>query len=211
MKITVDLQKNELKNSLKCFVKSMQEKILVCSNHGHPVGWANWQSAIRLKCNGSVSYELGEHQFVFYGGISKLTGKRSQISLSSILFVDSSIKRNFKTPILTASNVFSRDFYICAYCGKHCKSDATIDHVVPTSRGGLHSWTNVVCSCLKCNLEKGNHLLEKLGWELLYVPYTPSFEEALILKNRKILADQMEFLKQFLPKHSRVLKGICNG
>ena len=40
--------------------------------------------------------------------------------------------------------------------------------------------------------------------ELLYVPYVPDKAEGLILQNRNILADQMSFLSDFLPKHSRV-------
>ena len=46
--------------------------------------------------------------------------------------------------------------------------------------------------------------LKQAGMELLYVPYVPDKAEALILQNRNILADQMQFLKDFLPKHSRV-------
>jgi len=41
--------------------------------------------------------------------------------------------------------------------------------------------------------------------KLLYVPYVPSHAERLILANRNILEDQMEFLQQMLPAHSRLL------
>lgn len=37
-----------------------------------------------------------------------------------------------------------------------------------------------------------------------YVPYVPNRYEAFILRNRKILADQMEFLLQGVPKNSRM-------
>ena len=40
---------------------------------------------------------------------------------------------------------------------------------------------------------------------LLYVPYAPSVHEGLILANRRILADQMEFLAALLPANSRLL------
>jgi hypothetical protein len=40
--------------------------------------------------------------------------------------------------------------------------------------------------------------------ELLYVPYVPSYFEAMILQNRNILADQMEYLLSGVPKHSRI-------
>ena len=40
---------------------------------------------------------------------------------------------------------------------------------------------------------------------MLYVPYTPSIYEAMILRNRKILADQMDFLASLLPADSRLI------
>jgi hypothetical protein len=41
--------------------------------------------------------------------------------------------------------------------------------------------------------------------ELLYLPYVPSHFENMILQNRNILADQMEYLIAGVPKHSRIL------
>ena len=46
---------------------------------------------------------------------------------------------------------------------------------------------------------------EQAGMDLLYVPYAPSIHEGLILANRRILADQMEFLAALLPANSRLL------
>ena len=42
--------------------------------------------------------------------------------------------------------------------------------------------------------------------KLLAVPYTPNLAEYLILQNRKILADQMEFLKAFARKKARIVE-----
>jgi 5-methylcytosine-specific restriction endonuclease McrA len=81
-----------------------------------------------------------------------------------------------------------------------------MDHIVPVSKGGQHSWTNVVCACKRCNNRKGNSLLKDTDMEMIYVPYTPNQEENLILRNRAILFDQMEYLSQFLPEHSRARK-----
>ena len=39
---------------------------------------------------------------------------------------------------------------------------------------------------------------------LLYAPYVPSLWEDFILRNRRILADQMEFLSRGLPRSSRL-------
>lgn len=34
----------------------------------------------------------------------------------------------------------------------------TIEHIIPLSKGGLHSWDNVKCACFKCNTMKGSKL-----------------------------------------------------
>ncbi|MCY3851801.1 MAG: HNH endonuclease [Acidimicrobiaceae bacterium] len=49
----------------------------------------------------------------------------------------------------------------------------TIDHVVPRSRSGDHSWTNVVLMCADHNLKKADRLLDELGWQLKTVPRAP--------------------------------------
>jgi hypothetical protein len=64
---------------------------------------------------------------------------------------------------------------------------------------------NVVTACRSCNGVKRNRLPEESGLELIYAPYVPNKAEYLILTNRKILADQMEFLVQHVSSHSRVL------
>jgi 5-methylcytosine-specific restriction endonuclease McrA len=42
----------------------------------------------------------------------------------------------------------------------------TIDHVVPRSRGGGHTWENCVAACRMCNSKKADRLLGELGWTL---------------------------------------------
>jgi 5-methylcytosine-specific restriction endonuclease McrA len=64
---------------------------------------------------------------------------------------------------------------------------------------------NVVTSCRDCNSEKGHKSLKEARMELLYLPYVPSHFENMILQNRNILADQMEYLIAGVPKHSRIL------
>ncbi len=63
---------------------------------------------------------------------------------------------------------------------------------------------NVVTACRSCNERKGNRLLEEAHMQLLYAPYVPNRAEFLILANRRILVDQMEFLKQHVAAQSRV-------
>lgn len=75
-----------------------------------------------------------------------------------------------RTPPLTRRSLLLRDSYRCAYCLEHAD---TIDHVVPRSRGGLHDWTNVVAACKRHNMQKGDRLIEELGWWLHFEPRVP--------------------------------------
>jgi 5-methylcytosine-specific restriction endonuclease McrA len=102
--------------------------------------------------------------------------------------------------------LFRRDAYLCLYCGGNFHYDAlTRDHVVPISRGGLDAWENVVTACFRCNNLKGNRTPEEWGGrKLLAVPYVPNKAEYLFLQNRKIIADQQEFLMARFQKGSRL-------
>jgi 5-methylcytosine-specific restriction endonuclease McrA len=71
---------------------------------------------------------------------------------------------------LTRAALMRRDNYLCAYCGIKAE---TIDHVIPRSRGGTHTWENCVACCMRCNHRKADRLIEELGWALRHVPVVP--------------------------------------
>ncbi|MFN8509006.1 MAG: HNH endonuclease [Deinococcaceae bacterium] len=84
------------------------------------------------------------------------------------------IRRPRVQPVpFSRGNVLRRDGYACQYCGK--KTDLTLDHVVPRSRGGPHTWENVVTACRSCNQRKGNRSPEEAGLTLGISPRAPSF------------------------------------
>ena len=72
---------------------------------------------------------------------------------------------------LSRRAVFHRDASTCVYCGG---SATSIDHVVPRSRGGTHTWDNVVAACRRCNHTKADRSLAEMGWKLPHPPRTPS-------------------------------------
>ena len=91
--------------------------------------------------------------------------------------------------------------HVCAYCGGRFGFDTlTREHIVPTSRGGRDTWMNCITACRACN---GNRLPQEFGMSLMYLPYTPSLHEDMILRGR-ILADQMEFLLACVPRSSQL-------
>jgi len=66
--------------------------------------------------------------------------------------------------------VFIRDRHECQYCGRQAEN---LDHVVPKSQGGGHTWENVVASCRRCNTRKGGRTPEEAGLRLRRRPGPP--------------------------------------
>ena len=185
----------------------MQKEILALDRNWEPHQWITKQDAIVHEATNEVLQHLGESIFVFHGGTNK-QGVQSVIETSSIIVIDGAPNaRRYRDPALTNGSLFQRDRYMCAYCAGIFRSlDLTRDHVIPTSRGGRDAWMNVVTACRDCNALKSNVLPgEKLPYKQLgpqgtghmdpmYVPYVPCKAEHMILKNRAIKFDQMQFL-----------------
>ena len=79
---------------------------------------------------------------------------------------------------MTRAGVLRRDGRRCAYCDRRAD---TIDHVIPRSRGGAHSWENCVAACKACNSKKADRLIEELGWTLRTAPAPPARNGAGVL------------------------------
>lgn len=113
------------------------------------------------------SQEADDHQEVVHTIKFKLLIPR----IILLLFYD-----RFPSPEIrfTRKNIFVRDNYTCQYCGrKFDPSQLNIDHVIPRNKGGKNTWENVVCSCHKCNLRKGDRTLEEAGMALVKRPRKP--------------------------------------
>ena len=66
--------------------------------------------------------------------------------------------------------VFVRDGHRCQYCNAPAEN---IDHVIPRSKGGPHTWENVVAACRPCNARKMDHLLHETNMRLRRQPRAP--------------------------------------
>ncbi|OGT32838.1 MAG: hypothetical protein A2W28_11490 [Gammaproteobacteria bacterium RBG_16_51_14] len=183
----------------------MTNLILRLDISGSPVKWIPWQSAVCLYSREMIAWTAGESVFTFNGGVSRSTGLRSSIDVNSIIAIKHSNKhRHIKRtiPPLTNRELFLRDAHLCMYCGgSFHETNLTRDHVLPISKGGVDRWSNVVTACRACNTRKGNRRPEEAHMPLLAIPYIPNWAEYLALSNRKILADQMEFLKSQFSGH----------
>ena len=74
---------------------------------------------------------------------------------------------------ITLEALYRRDSGFCYLCGKKCNWDdktetnvgasyPSIDHIIPVSRGGLHSWNNIRLACFYCNAKKSDELISDI-------------------------------------------------
>ena len=109
-------------------------------------------------------------------------------------------------PGLTNAKLFARDRKSAPIAANSLhEEDLTREHIIPFAQNGIDTWMNVVTACRPCNHRKSHRTPEQARMPLLYAPYVPSLWEDFILRNRRILADQMEFLMAHVPKSSRLL------
>ena len=90
---------------------------------------------------------------------------------------------------MTKKNVLMRDNYICQYCNKKIKKQATVDHVIPknpknpNAEKGTSNWKNLVACCQRCNQRKKNRTPKEAGMPLKRQPYEPNVIEWDSIKN----------------------------
>ncbi|MYV99577.1 HNH endonuclease [Streptomyces sp. SID3343] len=93
----------------------------------------------------------------------------TEIPVPSVIRLTRFVRIPFRGQVpLTRRALFARDGGRCVYCGSAATS---VDHVVPRSRGGQHTWDNVVSACRRCNHVKSDRYISELGWRM---PRTPS-------------------------------------
>jgi hypothetical protein len=91
-----------------------------------------------------------------------------------------------------------RDEAQCQYCSRRPGNrELNVDHVLPRSRGGEDSWTNLVISCRSCNLKKGRRTPAEAGMKLLNEPKRPRWSTArqILMVMREPFAEWQPFLK----------------
>ena len=128
-----------------------------------------WQEAVKAMFRDSVTV-LHEYDRV-------VRSPSFEFRLPSVLVLKDYVPAARK-PAFTRFNVFLRDEWHCQYCGsKEKTSELTFDHVIPKSRGGRTSWTNIVTACRTCNTEKGNKLPRECKMYPISDPVQPNVYE----------------------------------
>lgn len=83
-----------------------------------------------------------------------------------------STERLWKLPPVRRREVLRRDAHTCQYCGSTKR--LTLDHIIPRSRAGTHTWDNIVAACEGCNQEKGSRTPVEAGMKLDRKPKAPA-------------------------------------
>lgn len=192
----------------------LSQQVLRTDAAGMPLDWVSYQEAVKCYHAGQVLYSCGNLLYKVHGGINAITGMQSVLEINSIIATDGESQskwhhRTNYTPPLTNKTLFSRDDFLCMYCGNtFYNTELSRDHVTPISQKGSDIWTNVVTACKRCNNYKAGRTPEQAGMELLAVPFKPTHAEYVYLRGRRVLADQKEFLKAHFPRSSPLRKRV---
>ena len=188
-------------------------QVLRTDASGMPMEWIGYQDAAKLYYLGQVAYACGSSLFTLHGGFNAKTGQRSLLEINSILATYShdgtrSFHENYRPPLSNPA-LFRRDDHHCLYCGQRFPSGAlSRDHISPLSQKGQDSWNNVVTACKRCNNRKAGRTPEQSDMQLLAIPFVPTHAEYVYLQGRRVLSDQMEFLKAHFPRKSPLHKRL---
>ena len=111
-----------------------------------PLSLWSWQDTVKAVWSDRVTI-ISEYD-------QQISSPSLKMNLPSVIALKEYVPQT-RNPAFTRFNVFLRDRFSCQYCGYgFFASELTFDHVIPKSRGGRTSWTNVVAACGPCNLRK---------------------------------------------------------
>jgi 5-methylcytosine-specific restriction endonuclease McrA len=118
---------------------------------------------------------LGKVEVIEYSRDRTIKGVAREVPMPAVVRVLRRFRRDRQGIRFSRVNIYTRDGFACQYCGERLDTeDLTFDHVVPRSRGGHASWTNIVTACMACNVAKGNRTLAECGMRPLAMPAVPT-------------------------------------
>jgi len=181
-------------------IEGVNRAVLVLNQNYEPLNICNVRRAIVLVIDGKAEI-LETHE-------TTVNTTRQQFPSPSVIRLVYLIRRPRPRVKLTRREVFIRDNFTCQYCGRQV-NDLTIDHVIPRSRGGQHTWENLVSACKPCNHRKGGKTLSEAKMTLRQQPYEPSPGVYYTIQ-RRLDSDIIEAWEKFLPGY-RAIAQSQNG
>lgn len=158
-----------------------RKRTLVLNADYQGLGLIRWQSAMKQVVKYQLTQKDGSHLIDWYNNDFVLSCNGDKFPMPAVIRRAKYVKK--KRVPFSKKNVFLRDQMTCQYCGKldlTCHS-LTYDHVVPRKRWKIEKrrgtpthWGNIVTSCRKCNLYKGDKSPEQVGLKLKKQPVIPN-------------------------------------
>ncbi len=140
------------------------DSVLVLNANFEPIHVCNTRRALSLI--------LSQKAALILNGRGYIHTVSETYPIPSVIRLENMISRPRPEVQLTRHEIFRRDGYTCQYCGAK-GGELTLDHVIPRTAQGPHTWTNVVSACISCNHKKGARTPEQAGMHLLRTPTKP--------------------------------------
>ena len=153
--------------------------VLLLNADGNPVSYMplstlTWEDAIKYMVLDKADVLLWHDNWIVHSA-------RWETQVPSVMILRDYMKPK-NSVRFSRSNVYLRDNCECQYCGvKIDRKDATLDHVLPVSKGGKSTWENCTTACGPCNASKS----DKLGYKPRIKPFKPDYYE-LVNKRKKL-------------------------
>jgi 5-methylcytosine-specific restriction endonuclease McrA len=146
---------------------SVVDRTLLLNTTFEPLAIVSWRKAVTLLFLDKVEV-ISEYDREI-GCVS------TRIRLPAVIRLLRFVRNNRLNVRFSRKNVFLRDDHRCQYCGERFEARyLTCDHIIPKSRGGITEWTNIVTSCVFCNLKKGDRLSDEIDMHPMKKPTRPS-------------------------------------
>lgn len=154
----------------------MNGRVLLLNGH-------TWEPLSVISVPRAINLLLSEKAVVVEQTDQYLRTIRDKYPIPSVIALRTYVNVPRRQAQWSRKGVLVRDAFTCIYCGATPgalvknkmlgKSDFTVDHIVPKSRGGKDQWTNTACACYACNHRKGDRLPNEAGMKLAWEPKTP--------------------------------------
>jgi len=165
---------------------------LILNHDFRPLQTVSWKKAMCLMFKEKVEVLKYSEQ--------KIRTPNNEYPIPIIIRLIKLVRKIYKASVpATKKNVILRDNYCCQYCNKHISGGKiTVDHIIPTSKGGKSTWENMVACCPECNTKKDSKSLHEVNMKLIRVPKQPTISEFLKQKLRVDGCDKVlnDFLKE---------------
>lgn len=151
-------------------------RVLLLNQSEEPLRLISWQRAVCMleAGNAQAPYNYDDYYTI-------KTSHGDDYMLPSALVMTRYVRVPYRRVRPTRENIFLRDAYVCQYTGERLEpSDASVDHIIPTSRGGKHHWGNVVTCKKLLNHRKGDRTPDEFGIKLVRKPDEPNWDTVIL-------------------------------